>query len=119
MPKLPTDFGLFAHLGLLTRTDEEGRVYPYTEEARQFTRRWKKGLGFSASELRRPARFSAVDKKEHFQIHTAKDCFEARKLLIACGGKSWTAVWNYRRWQQVGKTAGTSCHQTGAGADGH
>ena len=78
----------FAHLGLLTRTDEEGRVYPYTEEARAVYTAMEKRIGILGIRTETSSQVLAVDKKEHFQIHTAKDCFEARKLLIACGGKA-------------------------------
>ena len=78
----------FAHLGLLTRTDEEGRIYPYTEEARAVLMALKKRLEVLGIRTMVDSPVLSVDKEECFQIQTSKDCLQARKLLISCGGKA-------------------------------
>lgn len=78
----------FGRLGLMTRTDEEGRIYPYTEEARAVCRALEKRIQTLGIKTMTGCEVLSVEKKGHFEIRTAKDCLQSRKLLIACGGKA-------------------------------
>lgn len=80
--------GFFAHLGLLTREDDEGRIYPYTEEARAVYRALEKRIQNLGIQVLTGTEVLEVEKKEFFEIRTAKKVLWARKLLIACGGKA-------------------------------
>lgn len=79
----------FHHLGLLTRTDSTGRMYPYTEEARAVQTALAGGLKRAGVRVETSAEVIAVDREgKHFRISLANGDFTARKVLIASGGKA-------------------------------
>lgn len=79
----------FQRLGVITRVDGEGRIYPYTEEAvtvRDALVRKIDALGIS---LFTEVKVTAVERQEKaFAVKTSAGDFAAGKVLIACGGKS-------------------------------
>ena len=92
-PGVETTLEFFRHLGILTRTDAEGRLYPYTEEARAVrdaldTR--LRSLGVKTETL---AEVSAVEKNRDgtFTVELGNKSITAGKVLIACGGKAGSA----------------------------
>lgn len=79
----------FRRLGLLTRTDSAGRMYPYTEEARAVQNALAGGLARSGVQVETSAEVIAVSREgAHFRISLAKGDFAAKKVLIASGGKA-------------------------------
>ncbi len=79
----------FERLGLVTRTDPAGRVYPYTEEAGAVQGALTARLQQLSVRADTCAEVISVEKKDRgFRIHLANGEIEAEKLLIACGGKA-------------------------------
>lgn len=79
----------FGSLGLLTRTDDAGRIYPYTEEARAVQGALAVRLQQLSVKVDTSAEVISVEKAEgHFHIHLANREIAAKKVLIACGGKA-------------------------------
>lgn len=81
----------FSSLGVLTRTDREGRVYPYSNQAKDvvyaLTRsaellgvEWKTGC--AAEKIR------FLPEKKGFQISCKDSVLKAKRVLLACGGKA-------------------------------
>ena len=79
----------FDSIGIFTRTDEEGRVYPYCSQARDVVYALDKAAVSAGVDT---VTYTTVEKIEKtangFVIKTNKGNFEAEKLLIATGGKS-------------------------------
>ena len=78
----------FEHLGVLTRTDREGRLYPYTEESRAVLDALKNRIHQLGIEVRTAAEVLEIEKKKDFVVHLKNGQVEAKKVLIACGGKA-------------------------------
>ncbi|MDD6043963.1 MAG: aminoacetone oxidase family FAD-binding enzyme [Eubacteriaceae bacterium] len=78
----------FSGLGILTRVDKSGRVYPYTEEARAV----RDALLTKARELGVEICLSSeavsVSRQKNFLVDIGNRVLESRKVLIATGGKS-------------------------------
>ncbi len=82
----------FRQSGIAVRTDDAGRIYPYSEEAKAVSSaliKRAKGLG---TEILTDAKVSNVEVDLqgdfHIFISDKKDKVRAKKLLIATGGKS-------------------------------
>lgn len=78
----------FRRLGVMTRSDSEGRVYPYTEEARAVRdallgRARSLGVEFMTS-----AEVLGISRQKHFLLDLGNKNVECRKVLISTGGKS-------------------------------
>lgn len=79
----------FDTLGIYTRTDEEGRVYPYCSQAKDVVYALVRGAKSAGAEIRTGCTVEKVEKgADGFVIKTNKGRYEAKKLLIASGGKS-------------------------------
>lgn len=82
----------FADLGLMTRTDPSGRIYPYTEEARAVRDALDQKIRYLGIEVLLNAEAASLDKGEQgFFIHLENRDVFAHKLLLACGGKAGSA----------------------------
>ena len=86
--KVGETLSFFQRLGVITRADAEGRLYPYTEEARAVQEAMKHRLSQLEVEIRTSAEVLEIEKKEHFVLHLKTGAVQARKVLIACGGKA-------------------------------
>lgn len=86
--KVSETLDFFRRLGVITRADSEGRLYPYTEEARAVQEALKNRLLQLGVEIRSSAEVLEIEKKEHFIIHLKTGEIQARKVLISCGGKA-------------------------------
>lgn len=78
----------FAGLGLLTRTDEAGRIYPYTEEAKAVCQALEKRIRALGIRVMTGTEVLSVAERDGFALHTSKGNLQVRKLLVACGGKA-------------------------------
>lgn len=78
----------FAGLGLLTRTDGEGRIYPYTEEAAAVRDALVRRLAELGVKVETAAEVSGITRGEHFIVELRNKAVEAKKVLISCGGKA-------------------------------
>ncbi len=90
-PNVGETLAFFERLGLLTRTDEAGRIYPYTEEGaavREVLEQRIQDLGIS---VMTSSEVLSIEKKENFVIELKNKEIHAEKVLIACGGKAGSA----------------------------
>lgn len=78
----------FKDLGVLTRADGEGRLYPYTEEARAVQEALKHRIRQLGIEVRTSAEVLEIEKQQHFALRLKNGVLRAKKVLIACGGKA-------------------------------
>lgn len=89
---LPSVIEFFSQCGIVTRADEAGRIYPYSEEAKAVSRVLVKRATNLGVEIITKASVSnvEVDSKGYFHIFISekKDSYIAKKVLIATGGKS-------------------------------
>lgn len=89
---LPSVIEFFSQCGIVTRADEAGRIYPYSEEAKAVSRVLVKRAINLGIEIITKASVSnvEVDSKGYFHIFISekKDGYIAKKVLIATGGKS-------------------------------
>jgi len=78
----------FSRLGVITRTDSEGRIYPYTEESRAILDALKNRIEQLGIQVRTSAEVLEIEKKKDFILHLNTGEIHAKKVLIACGGKA-------------------------------
>ncbi len=79
----------FDTLGIYTRSDDEGRVYPYCSQAKDVVYALVQAAGSAGAEIRTECTVEKVEKtKAGFIIKTNRGNIETRQLLIASGGKS-------------------------------
>lgn len=79
----------FDSIGIFTRADEEGRVYPYCSQAKDVVYALNKAAEAAGVDIRTGITVEKIVKTaDGFNIKTNKGDFESVKLLIATGGKS-------------------------------
>lgn len=79
----------FDTIGIYTRVDEEGRVYPYCSQAKDVVYALTKAAEVAGVKISTNCTLEKIEKKEDFfKLQTNKGTFEAHKVLIATGGKS-------------------------------
>lgn len=78
----------FAGLGIMTRMDSEGRIYPYTEEARAVRDALEQRLRALGVRTETSAEVDAITYDGIFRIELKNKIIEAKKVLLACGGKA-------------------------------
>lgn len=86
--KVQQTLDFFGRLGVFTRTDQEGRIYPYTEESRAILDALKHRIAELGIEVRTSAEVLEIEKKQNFILHLNTGTVSAKKVLIACGGKA-------------------------------
>lgn len=87
-PKAGETLDFFERLGVLTRTDEEGRIYPYTEEAAAVRDALEQRIHKLGIEVMTSSEVQSVEKQDCFVVELKNKTLRGRKLLIACGGKA-------------------------------
>ena len=89
---LQTVIEFFSQCGIVTRADEAGRIYPYSEEAKAVSRALvKRAQNLGAVILTKSSVSNVeVDPNGYFHIFISegKEEVKTKKLLIATGGKS-------------------------------
>lgn len=79
----------FEELGVYTRTDGEGRVYPYCSQAKDVVYALVNAAESAGVEIRTDCTVEKIEKKDNcFRIKTNKESITAKKILIATGGKA-------------------------------
>ena len=79
----------FASIGIITRTDTEGRIYPYSQQAREVVYALKRQLCALGVEVKTGC--PAVDVRriaDGFKVIYKEGALTARHLLLASGGKA-------------------------------
>ena len=92
-PGAKTTLDFFQKLGLLTRTDGQGRIYPYTEEARAVRDALEQRIRELGVEIETSSEVSSVEAWEDgtFSVEMNNKILKAGRVLIACGGKAGSA----------------------------
>ena len=100
----------FAKLGVETVADETGRVYPATHKAATvqdaLTRRIE-SLGI-ATHLSSRVRQLWIDQGELRGLETDTQRFHAKRVLLACGGRSWAPLGGTGGGYRLARQAGHS-----------
>lgn len=80
----------FQDIGVTTRVDDAGRIYPYTEDAADLNGCLMRKVRSLEVEVITGAAVTGVDRRQDsFEIRTEENKnISAKKLLIACGGKA-------------------------------
>lgn len=79
----------FGELGLLTRTEAEGRVYPYSEQASAVQEALIKELEHLKVEIRCGMEAKSIEKADSgFRIITDKERLFTNRVILAAGGKA-------------------------------
>lgn len=79
----------FDTLGIYTRTDEEGRVYPYCLQAKDVVHALTQAAEAEGVEIRTECTVENVKKIDNgFRIITNRGTIDSKKVLIAAGGKA-------------------------------
>ena len=81
---------VFKGLGIITRTDKAGRIYPCSEDAKDVVRALVLSMDRLGIRVKYSSPVSHVEKnKEDFEIYIEKgDRIKSKSLLIAAGGKN-------------------------------
>ena len=83
----------FASLGLYTVTEDNGRVYPYSDQANSVLDVLRLALNKDNITVHTGCEIEKVTKTDDgFALKTADDCFFCHKLIIACGGIAGTKL---------------------------
>ena len=91
--------GFFSSIGIMTKADEEGRIYPYSEDASDITRRLEEEALRRGVEIRTnrnvvkaetvPGGFLITVWREEKPKGRITEIYHCKKLLLATGGKSY------------------------------
>lgn len=81
-----SDIDFFASMGLYTRTDEEGRVYPLSNQAASVLECLRNECGRLGVEFKTDCTVTSVDKNKNSFIINSEYAFD--KVVLACGGKA-------------------------------
>lgn len=78
----------FHHLGLLVREEEEGRVYPVTNQAASVLAALRSGAESAGAHLALRQGVMSVEKNKDgtFTVRTGTEAYDASGVLVACGG---------------------------------
>lgn len=88
-PGAEETLGFFETLGLLTRVEAEGRVYPYSEQAAAVQEALINELAHLEIEILCGLEVKAIEKADTgFQIVTDKNSFFSDAVILATGGKA-------------------------------
>ena len=84
----------FRSVGLETKVERQGRVFPVTDSARSVVEALKKCLAGSGVEILYDARLSGIRKVgDYFHlVLEGRDAVEAKKVILATGGASYKAT---------------------------
>lgn len=86
---MPETLNFFDSVGVFTRADEEGRIYPYCSQARDVVYALERAAVSAGADIKTGITVEKIEKSSNgFIIKTNKGDFESGKLLIATGGKS-------------------------------
>ena len=100
----------FRGLGLYTVTEENGRVYPYSDQANSVVDVLRFALERKNLTLRTGTEIRGVRRVgAGFLLRTAEETFEADKLIVACGGAAGTKLGGGLSGYQLLRSLGHHC----------
>jgi len=106
----PADtLAFFQQLGLLTVTEESGRVYPFSDQANSVVDILRFALAQRGVDLRCGCEVISIGKKARgYNVKTAEEAFYCDKLILACGGSAGAKLggtdWGYKLLGSMGHT---------------
>ena len=106
----PADtLAFFQQLGLLTVTEESGRVYPFSDQANSVVDILRFALAQRGVDLRCGCEVISIGKKARgHNVKTAEEAFYCDKLILACGGSAGAKLggtdWGYKLLSSMGHT---------------
>jgi len=106
----PADtLAFFQQLGLLTVTEESGRVYPFSDQANSVVDILRFALAQRGVDLRCGCEVISIGKKARgYNVKTAEEAFYCDKLILACGGSAGAKLggtdWGYKLLNSMGHT---------------
>lgn len=78
----------FSEIGVVTKIDDAGRVYPYNEDAKSVAYALAQNIKALGIKVLTDAQVLSVSRNDGFSVHTSKDTINAKKVLLATGGKA-------------------------------
>lgn len=78
----------FSEIGVVTKEDAEGRVYPYNEEARTVINALDARIRALGINVLTDTQVLEITKTKNFSVKTPGKVIDTRKVLVATGGKS-------------------------------
>ena len=97
----------FRDLGLLTVTEDSGKVYPFSDQANSVVDVLRFALEQRGVDLRLGCEVLSISKKARgYNVKTADDAFFCDKLILACGGSAGGKLggtdWGYKLLGSMG-----------------
>ena len=99
--------GYFKRLGLLTVTEDSGKVYPFSDQANSVVDVLRFALEQRGVDVRCGCEVLSIGKKARgYQVKTAEEAFFGDKLILACGGAAGSKLggtdWGYKLLTSMG-----------------
>jgi predicted Rossmann fold flavoprotein len=112
--KNPMDvYKFFDSIGIFTRTDEAGRLYPNSEQAADVVAALINALKRNDVEVKCGITILSVEKKDDtFEIQIQDDAIRCRNLLLSTGGKAGPQYGNLGEGYAYAKALGHSVDRT-------
>ena len=97
----------FQQLGLLTVTEDSGKVYPFSDQANSVVDILRFALEQRGVDLRCGCEVLSISKKARgYNVKTADEAFYCDKLILACGGAAGSKLggtdWGYKLLESMG-----------------
>lgn len=103
----------FDNVGIFTRTDESGRMYPASEQAADVVNALQNALHTAKVEIKCNELPIKISKQETcFEIELTKEMVQCQKLLIATGGKAGPQYGNLGEGYTYSKQLGHNVNRT-------
>ena len=90
-PNVDQTLAFFERLGILTRTDSVGRVYPDIEDAAAVREALEQKIRELGIEVMTSSEVQSIEKQDCFVVELKNKTIQSQKLLISCGGKAGAA----------------------------
>ncbi len=90
-PNVDQTLAFFEGLGILTRSDSAGRVYPYIEDAAAVREALEQKIRELGIEVMTSSEVQSIEKQDCFVVELKNKTIQSQKLLISCGGKAGAA----------------------------
>lgn len=79
----------FSSIGIITRTDEQGRIYPYSQQARDVVRSLERQVREQKIQVKTNCLVTGLERTgQGFTVFYQGGKLKARKVLLAAGGKA-------------------------------
>lgn len=84
---------LFDTLGVPTKVEEDGRIFPASDRAKDLAEALLRHVRSNGASIRANCRARHLERREsHFLLHTEQERFESRRVILSTGGASYPAT---------------------------